>query len=298
MGNDLIDQRLHAARPADARPDETAYDAALLARVREQPIAAASGRSVPRAVAIPVVAGVTLTAAAAYMLASRPGDVAGPGSSAAAITQTLRWLTPPPDTVLHTKAIEVQGGRTTTHEWWQSSDDPQQAREREETPGEPAFEQSGDGAYDEATNTIRLAPIDSGAPGSKQSGVAGTKDSGWMPAPLRETVSDPMVTKVRVLLEEGDMTVSRHTEKVGGVDAWEISLKPGLERKPWTMWVDARNGKPLKLQDPGRDASEAPQVVRWSTYEFLPDENVEALTTLTGAHPGAHIVRDGERPQP
>jgi hypothetical protein len=41
MTDDLA-RRLRASRPSTARPDEDAFDAGLLARVREQPIAAPS----------------------------------------------------------------------------------------------------------------------------------------------------------------------------------------------------------------------------------------------------------------
>ena len=91
-----------------ARADEDAFDAELLARVREQPIAAR--RTVPRAVAVPVAAGVTLTATAVVMLGGGPGDVGGP-SSASAITQALHWLSPPHGTILHVRSVETQGVR-------------------------------------------------------------------------------------------------------------------------------------------------------------------------------------------
>jgi hypothetical protein len=56
--------------------------------------------------------------------------------------------------------------------------------------------------------------------------------------------------------------------------------------------VSAADGKPLELRDPGRDASEQPQVVRWPTYEVLRDADADRLLTLTGAHPSARVVRD------
>src|SRR3954469_6496366 len=113
MGNDLIedvDRRLRAARPASAEPDWDTIDADRLARVREQPVARKG--TVPK-LAVPVAAGVTVTAAAAVMLVGGPGDVGGP-SSAAAITQAMRWLDPPPHTVLHTRAVETRRGERTT----------------------------------------------------------------------------------------------------------------------------------------------------------------------------------------
>jgi hypothetical protein len=56
--------------------------------------------------------------------------------------------------------------------------------------------------------------------------------------------------------------------------------------------VSADDGKPLELRDPGRDANEAPQVIRWTTYEVLPETGADALLTLTGAHPSARVVDD------
>ena len=80
-----------------------------------------------------------------------------------------------------------------------------------------------------------------------------------------------------------------------GVEAWAISLKPDLGRPVWTLWVSAADGKPLELRDPGRDASEQPQVIRWPTYEVLPGAQANRVLTLTGAHPSARVVRDAAR---
>ena len=146
---DDLERRLWAARPRMARIDENAFDADLLARLREQPIAAR--RSVPRAVAAPVAAGVTLTVTAVVMLGGGPGEVGGP-SSASAITQALHWLNPPAGTILHVRSVETQGSRTTTREFWQSADHP--ASERLRTEGTQTFETAGDGLYDPATDTI------------------------------------------------------------------------------------------------------------------------------------------------
>jgi hypothetical protein len=130
MERDMIDdleRRLRAARPAAARADENAFDAELLARVRDQPIARRS--AVPRVGAVPAAAGVTLTAAAAVMLGGGPGEVGGP-SSVSAVTQALHWLNPPSGTILHARSVEAQGGRTTTREFWQSADHPNAERLR------------------------------------------------------------------------------------------------------------------------------------------------------------------------
>ena len=285
MEHDMIDElerRLHAARPRTARVDENAFDAELLARVREQPIA--RRRTVPRAVAVPVAAGATLTATAFLMLGGGPGDVGGP-SSAAAITQTLRWLDPPPGTILHVRSVETTGPRTTTRELWQSADDP--GSQRELTGG--SLETSGDAFYDPATHTIYDPPAESprgvGKKGAPVKAPARKAGDPTMPG------GDPIVTKVRMLLQEGRMAVTGR-EVHNGADAWAVSLKPGIGRPVWTLWVSAADGKPLELRDPGRDASEQPQVVRWPTYEVLRDADADRLLTLTGAHPSARLVRD------
>jgi hypothetical protein len=275
---DDLDRRLRAARPRAARVEDDAFDGALLARVRHQPVAAR--RTVPRAVALPVAAGVTLTATAAVMLGGGPGDVGGP-SSAAAITQALRWLSPPPGTVLHSRSVETQDGRTTAREIWQSSDDP--AAQREAVDGPRDYEIAGAALYDPAGDTIYDAPSGQ-APSDKAPSPRKAADE-------RLPVADPIVAKVRMLLGEGHMEV-RGRELHDGVDAWAIALKPGAGRPVWTLWVAAADGKPLELRDPGRDASEAPQAVRWSTYEVLPEAAAAAQTTLSGAHPSARVVRD------
>jgi hypothetical protein len=102
---------------------------------------------------------------------------------------------------------------------------------------------------------------------------------------------DPIVVKVRTLLREGRMVVTGPAIH-DGTDAWAISLKPDLGRPVWTLWVSAADGKPLELRDPGRDASEQPQVIRWPTYEVLPGADADKLLTLTGAHPSARVVHD------
>ena len=79
---------------------------------------------------------------------------------------------------------------------------------------------------------------------------------------------DPIVTKVRMLLQAKHMSVTGR-EVHNGVEAWKISLNRNAGRPVWTLWVSATDGRPLELRDPGRDASEAPQLIRWSTYEML-----------------------------
>ena len=133
----------------------------------------------------------TLAAAAAVMFAGGPGDVGGP-SSAAAIEQALHWLNPPAGTVLHVRSVETQGGRTTTREFWQSADDP--TAERELLDGRSRYETAGDGLYDPTTNTIYV-------------GGATRQGAGRAGADAR-SVGDPVVKKVRFLLEDERMTVT------------------------------------------------------------------------------------------
>jgi hypothetical protein len=278
---DGLERRLRAARPRMARVDETAFDEELLAHVRGQPIA--SRRTVPRAVALPVATGVTLAATAVVMLGGGPGDVGGP-SSASAITQALRWLNPPPGTILHARSVETTGSHTTTREFWQSSEHP--GSERQRTEGAHAFETSGDALYDPTTDTIYdpFSRPDGGADAKVATPPTG-KPGDAMPG------GDPIVAKVRFLLSEGRMVVTG-PEIHNGTDAWAISLKPDLGRPVWTLWVSAADGKPLELRDPGRDASEQPQVIRWPTYEVMPGSDADQLLTLTGAHPSARVVHD------
>jgi hypothetical protein len=275
MEHDVIhdlDQRLRAARPAAARVDENAFDADLLTRLRDQPIG--RRRRVPRAVSVPVAAGVALTATAVVMLGGGPGEVGGP-SSAAAITQALHWLSPPAGKILHVRSVETQGGRSTTREFWQSADDPSAARLR--VGGFERYETSGDDRYDPATNTIHVggAAEAIGKPGGGRTMPTG----------------DPIVAKVKTLLQD------RHLEVTGrvvhnGTEAWEIALTPDAGRPVWKLWVATADGKPLELRDPGRDANEAPQVIRWPTYEVLPGTGARKLLTLKGAHPTADVVHD------
>jgi hypothetical protein len=290
MAYDMTDElarRLRAARPPMAGADEDAFDADLLARVREQPIAAR--RTVPRALAVPVAAGVTLTATAVVMLGGGPGDVGGP-SSASAITQALHWLSPPHGTILHVRSVETQGSETTTRELWQSADHPASARML--TEGAHAFETAGDALYDPATDTIYDAPAKPplGADGPNKAAPAGTPGTGKPDDPAMPA-GDAVVDKVRFLLQEGRMVV-RGREIHEGIDTWAVSLKADAGRPVWTLWVSAADGKPVELRDPGRDASEQPQVIRWPAYEVLPGSDSDRLLTLTGAHPTARVVHD------
>jgi hypothetical protein len=60
----------------------------------------------------------------------------------------------------------------------------------------------------------------------------------------------------------------------------------------WTLWVSADDGKPLELRDPGRDADEGLQVIRWPVYEVLRGADADELVSLKDAHPSANVVSD------
>jgi hypothetical protein len=309
--SDDLDRRLRAARPASARVDEHAFDDALLARVRREPIAAR--RSMPRSMAVPIAATVIVVATAAVVLGG-PGDVGGPSPAAAITQQTLRWLDPPSGTILHVRSVETSGAQTTTREYWQSADAPNS--ERELVQGQTTFESSGDGLYDPATNMIYdpyKTPADAGdvsadnpekapppagevaadEPKGSETNVATPRPSSvGKPGDDSLPAGDPIVTKVRMLLQDGRMTVTGR-ELHDGVDAWTISLNPDSGRPVWTLWVSVADGKPLELRDPGRTAGDQPQVIRWTIYETLADDAAtHGLLTLSGAHPSAQVVHD------
>jgi hypothetical protein len=312
MERDDVMDRLVAARPRTAQVDDDAFDPALLARVRELPVVE-GGRTIPmprRAVALPVAAGLAFAGVAGVMLAGGPDDVGGPSSAQAISSQTLHWLDPPAGTILHTRSTETTDGVATTRDLWQSADDAN--RQRMVVDGTTDYEQAGDALYDPTTDTIYDAPVppsravgkvDHGqgddakkAPAAKQQTAETQKaPAGGASKPKSETqpVGDPLVVKVRMLLQEGRMSVVGR-ELHDGVDAWKVTLNEGLGRRPWTLWVSADDGKPLEVVDPGRRGNDASQVVRWSAYEVLPetDAGAAAALTLSSAHPSARVDHD------
>jgi hypothetical protein len=271
---DELERRLHASRPEVAGD---AVDEALLERVRALPVE--RRRVAPRVA--PVAALAAVIAAAVVLLTGGPGGT----PSASALTQAaLRWFTPPAGTILHVRSVATQGGVATTREDWVSADHPEQARELLTTRGQTQ-ETAGESSYDAATNTIHEANV-------KPAGVA---KPGKLDPLAGQPAADPIVDKVRTLLTRGDMVVSGHAT-IDGQDAWAISLKPDAGRPVWTLYV-ADDGRPLELRDPGRDANEAPQTIRWPVYEVLRGvANPDALVTLQGAHPGARVVTDDAAP--
>jgi hypothetical protein len=247
------------------------------------------------------------------MLAGGPDDVGGPSTAQAITSQTLHWLDPPAGTILHASSVETQAGVTTTRTIWQSADDPE--HQRIVVSGTENYEQAGDVLYDPGTNTIYDAavaagpimdhrndqgPKDAGAAAEKRRRAAQPAPSGRVKLGGGDTlpVGDPIVIKMRMLLQEGRMTVAGR-ELHDGVMAWKVSLKEDLGEPIWTFWVSADDGRPLEIVDPGRSAGDARQVVRWPTYEVLPESDpaASAALSLTGAHPTARVDHDPDAAQ-
>jgi hypothetical protein len=310
MEHDVMDdlnRRLRAARPAVG---DTPADEALLARLRTEPIA--RPRSVPRA-AVPIAAaGATVLATATVLLAGAPGGGGGP-ETASAITQALHWFDPPQGSTLHVRSVATSGTTTTVRELWQSADDPRDERfaYRDER---TAYEVEQGAFYDPATDTIykgdyapepmsRPKPRDGKPaedPAAADEKAKAPDDSAQRTQPANPSgdqkakaphgddlpAGDPMVIKIRMLLQEGRAAVGDRATH-DGVDAFPITLGQGLGRPQWTLWVSADDGHPLELLDPGRTSDDRPQRIRWTAYDLGGN-----VTTLAQAHPGARVVDD------
>jgi hypothetical protein len=278
--NSEMERRLRASRPV---VDDEAIDGALLERLRHLPTE--RRRIAPRLA--PVAALAVVIAAAVVVLTGGPS---GPPSASALTQAALHWFAPPPGTILHVRSVETQGGVTTTRELWESADHPEQARALRRS-GTQTQETSGNAFYDTATNTIH----ESSAKPAPAKPADTAKAPGKVDPRAGLPAADPVVDKTRTLLQEGQMEVSGHAT-IDGQDAWAISLKADAGRPVWTLYV-AADGRPLELRDPGRDASEASQTIRWPVYEVLRDvRDRDALLTLQGAHPGAQVVTDDAAP--
>ena len=317
---DPLDARLRAARPPVADVSETAFDAALLERVRAHP-RPATRRHRPRAFALPAAGIVSAaTVAVVVLFAAGPDRVAGPASAPAAVTRALRWFDPAPGTILHIRSeltsTAPDGGRhTLVQEQWQSADRPERQRHVERD-GARLVESAGDDIYDPSTNTVyeHVAPgprqreqlseaIERKIATAKAQGApakviarlradarkaqAGTLESG---AGATQPAGDPTVRKVRLMLRDGDAVV-RGRERHDGVEAWAITLT-GSGGPRWTLWTAVADGRPLELRIDGGPGTPLVEGTRWTAYEVLPADRADRLLTLAGAHPDARIVRD------
>ena len=278
--NDELDRRVRAALPPI---DAAEPDLALLARVTASPRADTRRRRR----AAPALALAAAALATFLLLAVR-----GP-EPATAIEQALRWFDPPAGTVLHTRTASTLGERET----WVSADDPSHMRVVERRDGVTVAFGVRE-VYDSDRDTIYMA----GGDGKAVAGVAKPAKPDDEPhvtkgdaaaagkATLRLVAGgDPVVSKVRSLLAEGDAVV-RGREQHDGKDAWAITLRPGADRPPWTLWVSAEDGRPLALHDPGDPARGKPaEDARWTAYEVL---GPDALHSVRETHPDARVVRD------
>ncbi len=144
---------------------------------------------------------------------------------------------------------------------------------------------------DEAAAKAAKLAAGGAAPEKQPPGIAPAPRTG-QPGDIAMPPGDPIVAKVRTLLELGHATVL-HRERHDGVSTWAIGLKEGIGGPSWRLWVDASSGRPIELRDPGRDANKPAQVIRWQTYEVLRQGgDATALLTLRGAHPTAQVVHD------
>ncbi len=218
--NDDLDRRLRAARPAASRVGDDAFDGALLARVRQQPIA--SRRSVPRGVAVPIAAGAIAVATAAVVLGGGPDNVGGPPTAAAITRETLQLVRAagrkhparpqrPDDRFRdpHARVVAVRrpsDGRTGAD---RGHDHLRDDARRDLRPGHEHHLRRRDRRH------ARPAGHEEGAPGGRDCPASAGRGRG--------SLGDAIVTKVRTLLGRGELTVSA-SGLHDGVDSWAISL--------------------------------------------------------------------------
>ena len=256
MGNDRPMTSSPSARhpPAAADVDEDAFDASCwpACASSRSPRAAPSRAPSPcrcgrgrdpyrdRAVMSPA-------APATSAAPRRPRPSAGPALA-----------DPPPGTILHVRSVETQGAQTTTREAGsrRTSPPPSARAPRAHTLrdlGRRAL-RPGDRQHRTTRQAAGRGRRKKGQGGGPKVATAGTPRTG-KPGDEAMPAGDPVVDKVRILLEEGRMTVSGR-EIHNGTDTWAISLKPDVGRPVWTLWVSAADGKPSSCGS-RRDASES-----------------------------------------
>jgi hypothetical protein len=99
-----------------------------------------------------------------------------------------------------------------------------------------------------------------------------------------------MAAQIRKLLGQGKAELGPETTHAG-ITALPITFWPngtGPESPRWTLWTVADDGRPLELRIDNGPGTDPLQTTRWTVYELVDS----APLTLTGAHPGARIVRD------
>jgi hypothetical protein len=161
-------------------------------------------------------------------------------------------------------------------------------------PVDPAKAAAKQAAAAAAGEPVKEPPAAGGVAPAKPSPKRGGDDGRIRFDPANLPAGDPIVTKVRVLLQAHKAVVVGR-EQHAGVATWQIALSPGVGEPTWRLWVDAATGRPVELRDPGRPGQQ-PQVIRWTTYEVLrPGRGAETALSLTAAHPGARIVADPDQ---
>jgi hypothetical protein len=110
--------------------------------------------------------------------------------------------------------------------------------------------------------------------------------------PGRQQLGDWSVDQVHRALVAGRATVgpvARHD----GVNARPVTITAGAghHASRTILWTAAGDGRPLELVDSYGLATRPVQTIRYAVYQLLPDTNADRLLTLSGAHPGAHVVR-------
>jgi hypothetical protein len=311
-----LDRRLREARPPATEADPSAHDADLLARLTRAP-------DRRRRLALPVAAVAAAGLAVAVVLAGT--HVSATDDAEAAIARAQHWFAPAPGTILHTRSTLTDRGTSLVQESWQSVDAPARQRLLQEQDGR-RVETTADAIYDPASDTVyENAPADASGLAAERRRIreaigrkiAGARAAGAGPdviAQLRRaerlalakagtrtdtgfvgSAGDTTVAQIRKNLTAGRASVGAETTH-DGADAFPITLTQsdpgGRDTVRWTLWTAAGDGRPLELRIDSGPGTETVEATRWSTYELLPAARADGLLTLTGAHPGARVVRD------
>jgi hypothetical protein len=323
---DRVERRLRAARPPAATVDPDTFDAALLARIMATPAAPSRRRLV-----VPAGALAALGIAAAVVLVGAPAATHAPrpDSAAAAVQRTAAWFAMPPGRILHYRAVTTGGGQTVlTQEVWESTDDPGHARHSERVHG-VTVELAGGSLYDPARDTIyEYAPPSRGQAAdtlrreiarkiaAARASGAGRQVIGRLrsdrdrligqvrrrpvgaPVVTVSSLGDPTVEEIHRAFDAGRATAGPPTQHAGR-EARPITLSFPDRGNPvrWVLWTAAGDGRPLELSIDHGSGTPIVAGTRYPTYELLPDTGADRLLTLTGAHPGAHVVRSADEYQ-